>query len=646
MSAPALPKIGACLIVKNESKIIERCLDSLRPVVDYILVVDTGSSDGTQRLIINWLHNHNIDGTVIEEPWRNFSYNRTFALERLRERSWIDYTFVIDADDVLMAENDFNVNLFKASLYADLYDVKVLHGGITHRRAHLFRNQLPFCYKGVLHEYLDASGIELKRDSIDGIYIVASTTGARNDNPRKYADDAELLELALKTEEDKFLQSRYRFYLAQSYRDAGEKKLALDNYLIRAELGFWDQEIYISLYEAGKLMAELDYPDTIVISTLLHATRIDPKRAEAYHFLSYHCRQKGKNSEGVKYGKEGLGLPVPGHALFVQGWIYEYGLIDEVSINAYWSHDYHLSLALCLQLLDTKGLPAGYVSRVVANAKFASTKLKEHATAPIISLPHSVIAPVRVANSAPSDTLVSIITPTAGRADFLRNCREHVLNQNYNSIEWLILDTSAEPDPVLANDQDGRVRYWHMKVEMSVGEKRNFLVGQANGEYIVHFDDDDFYHSDYVHTLISYLRENQCDLVNLKGWYLYDTRSSVYGYWDLQSTTGAHFRFAADDITLRTIEPGDTTFVNNHYGYGFSYAYRRSIWDDIRFNDLNWNEDADFFARVRERFQVGGFHDTKGLVLHVLHKASSSVCFPQFLLPEFLGRSIFPEFRS
>ena len=51
---------------------------------------------------------------------------------------------------------------------------------------------------------------------------------------------------------DPFLISRYTFYLAQSYRDCGEKEKALANYMKRAELGFWNEEIYVSLPRGWK----------------------------------------------------------------------------------------------------------------------------------------------------------------------------------------------------------------------------------------------------------------------------------------------------------------------------------------------------------------------------------------------------------
>ena len=81
-----VPTIGLCMIVKNETKVIRRCLESMLPLVDYILIVDTGSTDGTQQMIRGFLMEHKVRGAVINEPWRDFAYNRSFALEAARHR--------------------------------------------------------------------------------------------------------------------------------------------------------------------------------------------------------------------------------------------------------------------------------------------------------------------------------------------------------------------------------------------------------------------------------------------------------------------------------------------------------------------------------------------------------------------------------
>ncbi len=75
-----MASIGLCMIVKNEAHIIHHCLESAMPLLDYALIVDTGSNDGTQQAIRGFLREKNLPGEVVEEPWRDFAHNRGFAL--------------------------------------------------------------------------------------------------------------------------------------------------------------------------------------------------------------------------------------------------------------------------------------------------------------------------------------------------------------------------------------------------------------------------------------------------------------------------------------------------------------------------------------------------------------------------------------
>ena len=90
-------KLCLNMIVKNEALVIRRCLDSVRPIIDHWVIVDTGSTDGTQDIIRE--HLRDLPGELHERPWRNFAHNRSEALELARGRS--DYTLIIDADDTL-----------------------------------------------------------------------------------------------------------------------------------------------------------------------------------------------------------------------------------------------------------------------------------------------------------------------------------------------------------------------------------------------------------------------------------------------------------------------------------------------------------------------------------------------------------------
>src|ERR1700722_17972902 len=76
---PFEEKICLNMIVKNESKVIQRCLDSVKPHIDYWVIVDTGSTDGTQEIIKK--HMKGIPGKLYERPWKNFGESRSEAFD-------------------------------------------------------------------------------------------------------------------------------------------------------------------------------------------------------------------------------------------------------------------------------------------------------------------------------------------------------------------------------------------------------------------------------------------------------------------------------------------------------------------------------------------------------------------------------------
>ena len=102
-----MPTIGLCMIVKNEAAIVTRCIESTRRLVDYVLIVDTGSTDGTQELIRSFPRETDLQGVVVEQPWQDFAFNRTSALAKLREHQEIDYALIMDADDLVVYDFEF-----------------------------------------------------------------------------------------------------------------------------------------------------------------------------------------------------------------------------------------------------------------------------------------------------------------------------------------------------------------------------------------------------------------------------------------------------------------------------------------------------------------------------------------------------------
>ncbi|HEX3860628.1 MAG TPA: glycosyltransferase family 25 protein [Stellaceae bacterium] len=366
--------IGLCMIVKNESHVILRCLDSVRPLIDYVLVEDTGSTDGTQQIIRDWLARENLPGDVFDAPWQDFAHNRTLALARLRERPEIDYALIMDADDVLVLEDGFDAAAFKAGLDADYYNVSLRSGDIKHHRASLCSNRRDFQYRGVLHEYLAAPEGSVVGWAA-GLHIFERREGARSQDPDKYRKDAECLALALESEQDPLLRSRYTFYMAQSWRDCGEHEKALAAYLSRAELGFWDEEIFVSLYNAAQLKERLGHSGHEIIAMYLHAYEACARRAEALHGAARYCRNTRKFRQGYMFAKQGLEIPRPRRGLFLTEWIYDYGLLDEFAVNAYKIGWYEECLESCELLLVETKISKEMRQRVETNAHAAREKL-------------------------------------------------------------------------------------------------------------------------------------------------------------------------------------------------------------------------------------------------------------------------------
>jgi glycosyltransferase involved in cell wall biosynthesis len=370
--------IGLCMIVKNESQLVLRCLESVRPLIDYVLIEDTGSTDGTQALIRGWLDLVRLPGELYDEPWQDFAYNRSHALARLREMKDVDYALIMDADDVIVFDSDFDAAAFKRNLSQDMYDVDLRDSTIRYRRPLICSNRLAFRFRGLLHEFLeDPPGVPISHGTATSFYVSSTREGARGRDPEKYRRDAALLEKALQTETDPFLRSRYTFYLAQSCRDAGERERALEAFLQRAELGYWSEEIFISLYAAGQLRQALGRPADEVIASFMRACEVAPSRAESLHAASRLCRENKNFRGGYEYAQRGLAIPLLSNGLFVEAWVYDYGLLDEFAVNAYWIGRYDDCLRACERMLREEKIPAEMRERVENNAQFAREKLAQ-----------------------------------------------------------------------------------------------------------------------------------------------------------------------------------------------------------------------------------------------------------------------------
>lgn len=239
---------------------------------------------------------------------------------------------------------------------------------------------------------------------------------------------------------------------------------------------------------------------------------------------------------------------------------------------------------------------------------------------------------------------VSIVTPTANRGPMLALLLDCVRRQDHTRWEWLVLDDGEAPSEALAGLDDPRIRYEHRAERLPLGEKRNRLVDQARGEVIVQFDDDDFYAPHYVSTMLMMLERSGADIAKLAAFFLYHTRLRRLGYWDLRDPGGHHFVWGSRSVGCAVYDGADDG-VRNLMGFGFSYVFRRSLWERTPFPAIDFAEDSGF---IEPAVAAGGrcalLDDRIGLCVHLLHGRNSSRSFPQYVLPDFLTEQLFPGF--
>lgn len=356
-------KLCLSMIVKNESHIIHECLNSVYKDIDYWVIVDTGSTDNTKEIITNFFKEKGIPGEIHERPWVSFGHNRTEALNLCKDKAL--YAFMIDADDYLQGSLSFNPDL-----NVDGYVLRMGREEFSWWRTQIFKLESSWKYVGVLHEYASCDKQNPVLAKLIGDYrVVARTEGARNVGItpiEKYSRDAIMLQEALKSEPD---NSRYQFYLGQSYFDSQQWEKAEIAYLKRAEMGGWEEEIYYSLYRVAVSMAMQNKAWEDIQQAFLNAYNSRPIRAEPlFHIAQIYRTKFNKPALGYLFAKMAAEIPYPANdILFVPDIIYKFSILDEIAATAYYAGQPMVGHMACKKLLTENRVPPTELERIKRN---------------------------------------------------------------------------------------------------------------------------------------------------------------------------------------------------------------------------------------------------------------------------------------
>lgn len=268
-------RLSLCMVVKNEEHNLGRCLASVRHLVQEMVVVDTGSSDRTKEIALDY------GAKVYHFPWQNdFSAARNFSLTQAAG----DWVLFLDADEYMEQPPGEVQALLEKDIQG--YFIKVIsYLGETQGNEYvattalrMFRNHPGYRFCGKIHEQILASIQELHPNAELAVApLVIHHLGYLNkeiQDKHKIQRNKKLIKAALKDNpDDQFM----RYNLATEHFRSGEYIKAvsmfeqvlneLDPGLSYAHLGY--KKLITSYYVAGNYSKALDisrkaldlYPD-------------------------------------------------------------------------------------------------------------------------------------------------------------------------------------------------------------------------------------------------------------------------------------------------------------------------------------------------------------------------------------------------
>lgn len=280
--------ISLCMIVKDEEEVLARCLDSVRNVVDEVIIVDTGSADKTRDIAFSYT------GLVYDFPWvDDFAAARNFSFSKATK----DYILWLDADDVLLEKDRLALEELKSSLNpaVDLvmmrYDAACDQKGqptFSYYRERLLRRSRHYEWEGAVHEAISPSGNILYSD------IAVTHKKVRRSDPRR-----NLRIFQKQLAEGKRLQPRDQYYYARELYYNGLYLRA-----IRELLDFLDsgrgwrencvsacQDLAACYYRVGE--------ETMALCALLRSFQFDNPRAEVCCDLGQHFYEREQYRQAI-----------------------------------------------------------------------------------------------------------------------------------------------------------------------------------------------------------------------------------------------------------------------------------------------------------------------------------------------------------
>ncbi|MDQ6597515.1 glycosyltransferase [Bacillus salipaludis] len=289
--------ISLCMIVKNEEKTLSRCLNSVKNIVDEIILVDTGSNDQTIEIAKKF------GAKIYHFQWiDDFSAARNHAFSHAH----MDYIFTLDADDVLSKADSEKLEQLKKSISPtiDAVTMKCLAGFdesgnvlVSLRQVRMVKRENQFKWQGAVHEYLEVHGNMLHSE-------IAITHKREHSN-----SDRNLRIYEQRQKNGALFSPRDLYYFANELYDHQQYERAIQNYQKFLQSGkCWIEDVIQAHGRIAECYAALGKMDNAIHSAL-YELKFGPPRAESCCRLGFFFLQLSRPEIAVHWFQFATQLP-------------------------------------------------------------------------------------------------------------------------------------------------------------------------------------------------------------------------------------------------------------------------------------------------------------------------------------------------
>lgn len=364
------------LIVKNESRIIRRCIESVLPYIHGVVLCDTGSVDDTVKIVEKVAdENPSVTFYIEHHEWVSFGHNRSLSFDAAQKhfgkRKDI-YCLLLDADMKLVV-NDTKVLSDEYLQQGDHagYLLQQRNGGTVYNNIRLIRLSDEWKCLYPTHEYWSCSGKQSLLNPTN-IYIDdVNDGGAKAD---KFERDLRLLSGYL---QDHPNDERCLFYIAQTYLCLNKFEEAILNYQKRCDVGGWEEECYYSMYQIGNIYNDGRYNKRDwkkAVKFWKKAMKIIPKRLEAACNLAQIYREHNYSLQAYLWSQYCFDLRenYDMNGLFVNIQVYQTRIPFEMAMSAHYANDMMRGAIACDISSAFRSLQWNEMVNVTANRRLYS----------------------------------------------------------------------------------------------------------------------------------------------------------------------------------------------------------------------------------------------------------------------------------